>query len=98
MENGHRDARELVARVLQKKNLILSARNNRFARSRVWRARSSRTLAQGYAGRAKACLNGHNDSEFARALATLPDFISNARTSSQAPCFRSNWFITNAMI
>jgi len=35
----------------------------------------ARHLAQDYAQRAKACLNGHADSEFARALATLPDFI-----------------------
>jgi len=35
----------------------------------------ARALAQHYACRAKACLNGRHDSEFARALATLPDFI-----------------------
>jgi len=35
----------------------------------------TRTLAHEYARRAKECLNGHGKSEYARALATLPDFI-----------------------
>jgi octaprenyl-diphosphate synthase len=35
----------------------------------------ARNLALNYAGRAKACLNGHSDSEYTRALLTLPDFI-----------------------
>ena len=35
----------------------------------------ARSLAQNYAQRAKDCLNEHRDSEYARALATLPDFI-----------------------
>jgi len=35
----------------------------------------ARALAQEYACRAKACLNGGPDSEYSRALATLPDFI-----------------------
>ena len=35
----------------------------------------ARNLANEYAARAKACLNGHGDSEYARALRTLPDFI-----------------------
>ena len=35
----------------------------------------ARNLAHEYARRAKACLNGHGDSEYARALRTLPDFI-----------------------
>ena len=35
----------------------------------------TRNLAQDYARRAKACLNGGADSEYHRALATLPDFI-----------------------
>jgi hypothetical protein len=34
-----------------------------------------RTLAHDYARRAKTCLNGRNDSEYARALLTVPDFI-----------------------
>jgi len=76
MENGHRDARELVARVLYEKEFnsvrpetIVSLVHESGALDRA------RALAQDYAGRAKACLNGRNDSEFARALATLPDFI-----------------------
>ena len=32
-------------------------------------------LAQDYAARAKGCINGQRDSEYARALLTLPDFI-----------------------
>src|SRR5262250_2306288 len=76
MENGHRDARELVARVLQEKEFdsvrpetIVSLVNDSGALDRA------RCLAQEYAQRAKSCLNGHRDSEYARALATLPDFI-----------------------
>jgi len=39
----------------------------------------ARSLAHDYAGRAKACINGHasrnHDSDYVRALLTLPDFI-----------------------
>jgi octaprenyl-diphosphate synthase len=35
----------------------------------------TRRLAHDYAARAKACLEGRRDSEYARALLTLPDFI-----------------------
>src|SRR5260370_37013398 len=76
MENGHRDARELVARVLEEKEFIsvrpetiVSLVHESVALDRA------RNLAQDYAQRAKACLNGRRDSEHARALATLPDFI-----------------------
>jgi octaprenyl-diphosphate synthase len=76
MENGHRDARELVARVLEEKEFnsvrpetIVSLVHESGALDRA------RNLAQDYAQRAKACLNGRPDSEYARALATLPDFI-----------------------
>ena len=76
MENGHREARELIARVLAEKEFdsvrpetIVSLVNDSGALDRA------RCLAQDYAQRAKACLNGHRDSEYARALATLPDFI-----------------------
>jgi octaprenyl-diphosphate synthase len=76
MENGHREARELVARVLAEKEFdsvrpetIVSLVNDSGALDRA------RCLAQNYAQRAKACLNCHRDSEYARALATLPDFI-----------------------
>lgn len=76
MENGHREARELVARVLAEKEFdsvrpetIVSLVHDSGALDRA------RCLAQDYAVRAKACLNGHRDSDYARALATLPDFI-----------------------
>jgi len=76
MENGHREARELVARVLAEKEFdsvrpetIVSLVHDSGALERA------RCLAQDYARRAKACLNGHRDSEYAQALATLPDFI-----------------------
>jgi octaprenyl-diphosphate synthase len=76
MENGHREARELVARVLAEKEFhsvspetIVSLVHDSGALDRA------RCLAQDYAQRAKSCLNGHRDSEYARALATLPDFI-----------------------
>jgi len=76
MENGHREARNLVARVLAEKEFdsvrpetIVSLVHDSGALDRA------RGLAQDYAQRAKACLNGNRDSEYARALATLPDFI-----------------------
>ena len=76
MENGHREARELVARVLAEKEFhsvrpetIVSLVHDSGALDRA------RSLAQEYAQRGKDCLNGHRDSEYARALATLPDFI-----------------------
>jgi octaprenyl-diphosphate synthase len=76
MENGHRDARELVARVLEEKDFIsvrpetiVSLVHDSGALERA------RKLAHHYARRAKNCLNGNQDSEYARALLTLPDFI-----------------------
>ena len=76
MENGHREARELVALVLAEKEFksvrpdtIVSLVQDSGALDRA------RNLAQDYARRAKTCLNGHSNSEYARALATLPDFI-----------------------
>lgn len=76
MENGHREARELVARVLEEKEFdsikpekIVSLVHDSGALDRA------RNLAHEYARRAKACLNGHADSEYGRALVTLPDFI-----------------------
>jgi len=76
MENGHREARELVAQVLEEKEFhsvrpetIVSLVQDSGALDRA------RCLAQDYAQRAKSCLNGQRDSEYARALATLPDFI-----------------------
>jgi len=76
MENGHRDARELVARVLEEKDFIsvkpetiVSLVHESGALDRA------RQLAHDYARRAKACISSADDSEYARALLTLPDFI-----------------------
>jgi octaprenyl-diphosphate synthase len=76
MDNGHREARGLVALVLEEKEFqsvraetIVSLVHESGALDRA------RNLAHEYAGRAKACLNGHGESEYARALRTLPDFI-----------------------
>src|SRR5690348_9022742 len=76
MDNGHREARGLVARVLEEKEFhsvrpetLVSLVHESGALDRT------RNLALEYAGRARACLNGHGDSEYARALRTLPDFI-----------------------
>jgi len=76
MDNGHREARGLVARVLEEKEFhsvraetIVSLVHDSGALDRA------RSLAHEYARRAKACLEGHGDSEYARALMTLPDFI-----------------------
>jgi octaprenyl-diphosphate synthase len=76
MENGHREARELVAQVLKEKEFatvrpekLVALVNESGALDRT------RTLAHDYANRAKACLNNHQDSEYSRALMTLPDFI-----------------------
>jgi octaprenyl-diphosphate synthase len=76
MDNGHREAREFVARVLAEKEFdsvrpqtIVALVQESGALERA------RNLAHEYAQRAKACLDGRNDSEYARALLTLPDFI-----------------------
>src|SRR6201997_69644 len=76
MENGHRDARELVARVLKEKGFIsvkpetiVSLVHESGALDRA------RKLAHDFAHRAKQCIQGAEDSEHARALITLPDFI-----------------------
>ena len=76
MDNGHREARALVARVLEEKEFhsvrpetLVSLVHESGALARA------RGLAHEYAARAKECLNGHGDSEYGRALRTLPDFI-----------------------
>lgn len=76
MENGHREARELVAQVLKEKEFnsvrpetLVALVNESGALDRT------RTLAHDYARRAKSCLTNHADSDYARALLTLPDFI-----------------------
>src|ERR1700676_1084407 len=76
MDNGHREARALVARVLEEKEFN-SVRPETLVALVHDPAPPPRpgNLPHDYARRAKACLNGHGDSEYARALATLPDFI-----------------------
>ena len=76
MENGHREARNLIARVLEEKEFnsvrpetIVSLVRDSGALERA------RALAHDCARRAKACIDGRADSEYARALLTLPDFI-----------------------
>src|SRR4029077_1277270 len=76
MENGHRDARGLVARILKEKEfdsvrpeMLVALVHESGALDRV------RNLAHDYARRAKASLDRRNDSEHARALLMLPDFI-----------------------
>lgn len=76
MENGHREARALVARVLEEKEFhsvrpetLVALVQDSGALDRA------RNLAHEYAHRAKACLNGHGESELGRALAAVPDFI-----------------------
>ena len=76
MENGHRDARELVAQVLKEKGFD-SVRPETLALlvQESGALERARNLAHDYARRAKACLDGRSDSEYGRALLTLPDFI-----------------------
>jgi octaprenyl-diphosphate synthase len=76
MENGNRKGRELVATVLAEKD-FLSVRPEEIT-SLVHESGAldrARRLAHDYARRAKACLNGNVDGDFARALLTVPDFI-----------------------
>ena len=76
MENGHREARAMVARVLEEKEFhsvkpetLVALVQDSGALDRA------RNLAHEYARRAKQCLNGQADSEYSRALGALPDFI-----------------------
>ncbi len=75
LQNGASDGRHLVAKVLEEKGFesvrpeqITALVQDSGAIRRV------RQLAVDYASRAKACLNGAN-SDFGRALLTVPDFI-----------------------
>lgn len=76
MENGNHEARELVRQVLAEKEFhsvrpetIVALVRDSGALERV------RQLAHDYARRSKASLDGRSDSEYGRALLTLPDFI-----------------------
>lgn len=77
MENGHREARELVAQVLEEKEFV-SVKPDRLVAlvNESGALDRTRRLAQEYAAKAKECINnGQRDSEYGRALLTLPDFI-----------------------
>ncbi len=76
LENGESAGRRMVATVLEEKGFqsvrpeqITALVRNSGALDRA------RQLAWDYASRAKACLNGRADSEYGRALLTVPDFI-----------------------
>jgi octaprenyl-diphosphate synthase len=76
MENDGAAGRRMVRAVLDEKGFhsvrpeeIAALVRNSGALERT------RRLAHDYAGRAKACLNGHGDTEFGRALRAVPDFI-----------------------
>jgi octaprenyl-diphosphate synthase len=76
MENGHSEARALVARVLEEKEFVSVQPEKLVALVRDSGALDrTRDLALDYARRAKACLNGSSQSEYGRALLTLPDYI-----------------------
>ena len=76
MENGHREARELVARVLEEKEFNSVQPETLVALVRDSGALDrTRSLAHEYARRAKSCIDGRGESEYGRALMTLPDFI-----------------------
>jgi octaprenyl-diphosphate synthase len=76
MENGHRDARELVKRVLEEKEFHSVRPETIVALVRDSGALDrTRNLAHDYARQAKACIEGRGDSEYTRALLMLPDFI-----------------------
>src|SRR5216684_2229001 len=76
MENGHSEARDLVAQVLEEKEFV-SVKPERLVALVNESGALDRThaLAHEYAAKAKTCINGQRDSEYGRALLTLPDFI-----------------------
>ncbi|MGB2636589.1 MAG: polyprenyl synthetase family protein [Candidatus Acidiferrum sp.] len=76
MENGHREAREMVARVLEEKEFHSVQPETLVALVRDSGALDrTRNLAIDYVRRAKECINGGGEAEYGRALRTLPDFI-----------------------
>lgn len=76
MENGNGQGRELVAVVLAEKDFV-SVRPEQITAlvHESGALERARKLAHDCARRAKACLNGTLESDYARALATVPDFI-----------------------
>ena len=76
MENGHQEARDLVARVLEEKDFISVKPEAIVALVQDSGALNrARALAHEYAYRAKECIQGGADTEYGRALLALPDFI-----------------------
>jgi octaprenyl-diphosphate synthase len=76
MENGHREARKMVAQVLEEKEFHSVQPETLVALVRDSGALDrTRNLAFDYVRRAKECINGGGDAEYGRALLTLPDFI-----------------------
>ncbi len=76
MENGKGEAREMVARVLAEKEFHSVRPETLVALVRDSGALDrARKLAREYAQRAKACLDGGEESEYGRALLAVPDFI-----------------------
>jgi octaprenyl-diphosphate synthase len=76
MQNGNSDGRHLVAKVLEEKGFhsvraeqITALVHNSGAIDRA------RRMAHQYATKAKACVDGLNDSDYRRALLSVPDFI-----------------------
>jgi octaprenyl-diphosphate synthase len=76
MQNGHSEARALVAQVLEEKEFVSVQPEKLVALVRDSGALDrARNLAHDYARRAKSCLNGTANSDYGRALLTLPDYI-----------------------
>jgi octaprenyl-diphosphate synthase len=76
MDNGHSEARGMVARVLEEKEFHSVQPETLVALVRDSGAlERTRNLAFDYVRRAKECINGGGNAEYARALLTLPDFI-----------------------
>jgi octaprenyl-diphosphate synthase len=76
MQNGDSSGRRLVATVLSEKGFqsVRPEQITSLVRSSGALDRARR-LAYDYASKAKSCLNGCNDSEYGRALLSVPDFI-----------------------
>ncbi|MGH9774637.1 MAG: polyprenyl synthetase family protein [Candidatus Acidiferrales bacterium] len=76
MENGHAEGRRLVKKVLEERGFE-SVRPEQITAlvQESGALERTRHLARDYAARAKSSLNGFSDSEYGRALMSVPDFI-----------------------
>lgn len=76
LDNGHSEARRLVAKVLEEGGFT-SVRPEEITQlvRESGALDRARQLARDYAVRAKACLNGNATGDFGRALRAVPDFI-----------------------